>query len=158
MSDYIEILYTNSIDNLNEFELVTAVLHSCNIYGWFRQLLTSVCTWPSSIWLPLRECLLSPKKTLRECFQIFFKASLTILYTHRIIEFSKTLISNHFLLGLWIKKNVKTVFRKKYYFSDRNARKYSKSKIDFKNVFLRVFRNFDSQFYIFFWKTETFFT
>ena len=26
--------------------------------GWFRQLLTSVCTSPSSIWLPLRECLL----------------------------------------------------------------------------------------------------
>ena len=26
-------------------------------------------------------------------------------------------------------------FWKKYYFSDRNARKYSKSKIDFKNVF-----------------------
>ena len=32
----------------------------------------------------------------------FFNASLTTLYTHRIIEFSKTLISNHFLLGLWI--------------------------------------------------------
>ena len=33
----------------------------------------------------------------------------TALYTHRIIEFSKTLLSNHFLLGLWIsKKNVKT--------------------------------------------------
>ena len=37
---------------------------------------------------------------------------------------------------------------KKYYFSDRNARKYSKSKTDFKNVFLRDFRHFDSQFYI----------
>ena len=34
----------------------------------------------------------------------FFKASLTPLYTHRIIEFSKTLISNHFLLELWISK------------------------------------------------------
>ena len=41
------------------------------IYGWFRQLLlTSVCTSPSSIWLPLRECLLSPKRTLREFFLI----------------------------------------------------------------------------------------
>ena len=47
-------------------------------------------------------------------------------------------------------------FLKKYYFSDRNARKYSKSKIDFKNVFLRVFHHFDSQFYIFFLKAETF--
>ena len=47
-------------------------------------------------------------------------------------------------------------FLNKYYFSDRNARKYSKSKIDFKNVFLRVFRHFDSQFYIFFWKAEIF--
>ena len=35
--------------------------------------------------------------------------SLTTLYAHRIIEFSKMLISNHFLLGLWIlKNNVKT--------------------------------------------------
>ena len=68
--------------------------------------------------------------------------SLTTLYAHRIIEFSKMLISNHFLLGLWISKNnVKTylyvkkskLFEKKYYFSDRNAKKYSKSKIDFKN-------------------------
>ena len=34
---------------------------------------------------------------------------LTTLYTHGVIEFSKTLISNHFLIGLWIsKKNVKT--------------------------------------------------
>ena len=49
------------------------------------------------------------------------------------------------------KKNVKTYlyvkkcqfFEKKYYFSDRNARKYSKSKIDFKNGLLRVFRHFD---------------
>ena len=45
------------------------------IYGGFRQLLTSVCTLPSSIWLPLRECLLSPKRTLRECFQIFLRLS-----------------------------------------------------------------------------------
>ena len=50
-----------------------------------------------------------------------------------------------------LKKNVKKyfyvkksqLFEKKYYFSNRNARKYSKSKIDFKNV-LRVFRHFDS--------------
>ena len=49
-----------------------------------------------------------------------------------------------------------SAFLKKYYFSDRNAKKYSKSKIDFTNVFLRVFRHFDSQFYIFFWKAETF--
>ena len=42
-----------------------------SIYKWFRQLLTSVCTSPSSIRLPLRECLLSPKRTLREFFQIF---------------------------------------------------------------------------------------
>ena len=42
-----------------------------------------------------------------------------------------------------------SAFSKKYFFSDRNARKYSKSKIDFKNVFLRVFRHFDSQCYIF---------
>ena len=39
-------------------------------------------------------------------------------------------------------------FLKKYYFSDRHARKYSKSKTDFKNVFLRDFRDFESQFYI----------
>ena len=45
---------------------------------------------------------------------------------------------------------------KKYYFSDLNARKYSKSTIDFKNVFLRVFRHFDSQFYIFFLKLRFF--
>ena len=43
-----------------------------------------------------------------------------------------------------------SAFWKKYYFSDRNARKYSKSKIDFKNVILRVFQHFDSQFHIFF--------
>ena len=47
-----------------------------------------------------------------------------------------------------------SAFWKKYYFSDRIARKYSKSKIDFKNVFLRVFRYVNSQFYIFFWKAE----
>ena len=41
-----------------------------------------------------------------------------------------------------------SAFWKKYYFSDRNSRKYSKSKIDFKNVFSRVFRHLDSQFYI----------
>ena len=99
-------------------------------------------------------------------FSDFFKISLTTLYTHRIIEFSKTLISNHFFLGLWIlKKNVKTyvygkkaqLFEKKYDFSDRNARKYSKSKIDFKNMFLRFFRHFDSQFYIFFEKLRLFY-
>ena len=93
------------------------------------------------------------------------KASLTTLYTHRIIEFTKTLISNHFL-GLWIsKKNVKMyryvkksqLLKKKNYFSVRNARKYSKSKIDFKNVFLRVFRHLDSQFYIFFEKLRLFY-
>ena len=49
-------------------------------------------------------------------------------------------------------------FWKKYYFSDRNARKYSKSKTDFKNVFLRVFRHFDSKFYIFFLKSWDVFT
>ena len=48
--------------------------------------------------------------------------------------------------------------KKKYYFSDRNARKYSKSKIVFKNVFLRIFRQFDSQFYIFFEKLRLFYT
>ena len=37
---------------------------------------------------------------LKEHYVNFFKASLTTLYTHRIIEFSKTLISNQFLLGL----------------------------------------------------------
>ena len=56
---------------------------------------------------------------------------------------------------LYVKK---FAFWKKYYFSDRNARKYWKSKIDFKNVFLRVFRHFDSQFYIFFLKSWDFFT
>ena len=45
-----------------------------------------------------------------------------------------------------------SAFWKKYYFSDRIARKYSKSKIDFKNVFLKVFRYVNSQFYIFFEK------
>ena len=48
-------------------------------------------------------------------------------------------------------------FWKKYYFSYRNARKYSKSTIDFKNVFLRVFRHVDSQFYIFFEKLRRFY-
>ena len=91
-------------------------------YGWFRQLLTSVCTSPSSIWLPLRESLLSPKSTLREFVSDFFKASLTTLYTHWIIEFSKMLISNHFLLGLWIlKKNVKThLYVKKSHLFEKN--------------------------------------
>ena len=42
-----------------------------SLYGWFRQILTSDCTWPSSIWLPLFEYLLSPKRTLREFFKIF---------------------------------------------------------------------------------------
>ena len=63
-----------------------------------------------------------------------------------------------------LKKNVKTYLyvkksqiKKKYYFSDRNARKYSKSKIDFKNVFLKVFCHFDSQFYIFFEKLRLFY-
>ena len=32
-----------------------------------------------------------------------------------------------------------SAFWKKYYFSDRNARKYSKSKIDFEYVFLYFF-------------------
>ena len=50
-----------------------------------------------------------------------------------------------------------SAFRKKYYFFVRNARKYSKSKIDFKNLFLRVFRHFDSQFYIFFKKLRLFY-
>ena len=91
-------------------------------------------------------------------FSDFLKTSLTTLYTHRIIEFSKTLISNHFLLRFCISikkcqhvtlcKKVSACW-KKYYFFDRNARKYSKLKIDFKNVFLSVFRHFDSQFYIF---------
>ena len=54
-----------------------------------------------------------------------------------------------------VRKNV-SAFWKKYYFSDRNSREYSKSKIDFKNVFLRVFRHFDSQFYIFFEKLRLF--
>ena len=51
-----------------------------------------------------------------------------------------------------------SAFWKNTFFSDRNARKYSKSKMDFKNEFLMVFRLFDSQFYIFFWKDESFFT
>ena len=37
-----------------------------------------------------------------------------------------------------------SAFWKEYYFSNRNARKYSNSKVDFKNVFIRVFRHFDS--------------
>ena len=49
-----------------------------------------------------------------------------------------------------------SAFWKKYYFFNRNARQYSKSKINFNNGFLRVFRHFNSQFYIFFWKAETF--
>ena len=44
------------------------------------------------------------KRTLRGFFSDFFKAPLTTLYTHQIIEFSKTFIFNHFLLGLWISK------------------------------------------------------
>ena len=45
-------------------------------------------TWKNTTWI----------------FSDFFKASLTTLFTHGIIEFSKTLISNHFLLGLRISK------------------------------------------------------
>ena len=96
---------------------------------------------------------------LRFGYRTSFFEGLITLYTHRIIEFSKTFIFNHFLLGLWIsKKKCQDVtlckkvsaFWKKYYFPDRSARKYSKSKTDFKNVFLRVFGHFDSQFHIFF--------
>ena len=68
--------------------------------GWFHQLLTSVCTSPSSIWLPLHECLLSPERTLRGFFSDFFNASLTTLSTHRIIKVSKTLIYNHFFVRI----------------------------------------------------------
>ena len=50
-----------------------------------------------------------------------------------------------------------SAFWKKYYFSDCNARKYSKYKTDLKNVFLRVFRHFDTQFYISY-KRRDFFT
>ena len=57
-----------------------AKFHHLKVYGWFRQLLTSVCSSPSSIWLPLRECLLSPKRTLREFFQIFLRLP-QLLYT-----------------------------------------------------------------------------
>ena len=46
------------------------------------------------------------KKNTTWIFSDFFKAFLTTLYTHRIIEFSKTLISNYFLLGLWISKKM----------------------------------------------------
>ena len=52
-------------------------------------------------------------------------------------------------------KKVSAIWKKNF-FPDRNARKYSKSTIDFNNAFLSVFRHFDSQFYIFFWKVETF--
>ena len=48
-------------------------------------------------------------------------------------------------------------FWKEYFFSDRNTRKYSKSKIEFKYVCLRVFRHFDSQFDIFFEKLRLFY-
>ena len=51
-----------------------------------------------------------------------------------------------------------SAYWKKYYVSDRNARKYSKLIIDLKNIFLRIFRHFNSQFYIFFSKAETLFT
>ena len=56
-------------------------------------------------------------------FLRFFKASLTTLDTHRIVEFSKTLISNYFLLGLWIsKKNVKTyLYVKKSQLIEKNT-------------------------------------
>ena len=56
-------------------------------------------------------------------FSDFFQASLTTLYTHRIIEFSKTFISNYFLLGLWIlKKNVKTyLYVKKSQLFEKNT-------------------------------------
>ena len=117
------------------------------LFDWATTSWVFTMTWKNTTWI-FSDC-----------------SSLTTLYTHQIIEFSKTLIPNHFLLGLWFtKKNVKmylyvkkvSAFWKKYYFSDRNARKYSNSKIDFKNVFSRVFRHFDSQFDIIFWKAETF--
>ena len=60
-----------------------------------------------------------------------------------------------------LKKNVKTYLcirkfqlKKNTFFFDRNAKKYSKSKINFWNAFLKVFRNFEAWF---FFKVETFF-
>ena len=50
-----------------------------------------------------------------------------------------------------------SAFRKKYYFPDRNARKYLKSKIDLKNGFLKVLHHFDPYFYIFFLKKGFFY-
>ena len=49
--------------------------------------------------------------------------ALSTSYTHRIIQFSKTLISNHFLLELWIsKKNVKTyLYVKKSQLFEKNT-------------------------------------
>ena len=52
-------------------------------------------------------------------------------------------------------KNV-SAFWKKYYFSDRNARKYSELKIDFKNVFLSLATLILR--FIFFLKSWDFFT
>ena len=86
----------------------------------------------------------------------FFKAPLTTLYTHRIIEFSKTLISNNFLLGLWITKKkcqgvslckkVSTL-KKNTIFPIGMQESTQNQKV---TVFLKVFRHFDSQLYIFF--------
>ena len=81
------------------------------------------------------------------------------------MSFQKRLFLIIFVRIMDLKKNCQGVslckkvsaFWKKYYFSDRNARKYSNSKIDFKNVFLGVFRHFDSQSYIFL-KSWAFFT
>ena len=59
-------------------------------------LLVFTVTWKNTTWI----------------FSDFFETSLTTLYTHWIIAFSKRLIFNHFLLGLWISKilNIKIFF------------------------------------------------
>ena len=79
--------------------------------------------------------------------------------------FKNTYFQSFFVRIMDLKKKCQDVslckkvpaFWKKYYVSYRNARKYLKSKINFKNVFLRVFRNFDSQFNIFFEKLRLFY-
>ena len=85
------------------------------IYGWFRQLFTSVCTSSSSIWLPLCECLLPPKRTLREFFQIFFPSNYWV--------FKNAYLQSFFVRIRDLKKKYQnvTLCKKKSQFFEKNT-------------------------------------
>ena len=81
-----------------------------DLYGWFRQLLTSVCTSPSSIWLPLCECVLSLKRTLREFFQILLGFLNCFIHSSNYWVFKNAYFQPFFVRTMHRKKNVKTYF------------------------------------------------